>query len=337
MTRTFLITKLAAVAFADMPNDIDTDLPVAPPTAPVPLTLLPITDALADPTTSVRWSVLNSFLSSLNLQLITRCRSAITERGQERDADADSDKLSIDERNDADDAAGANGGCYSRGTLAEANAAYQGNPLPVRASTIARHLACIRAFAHIQQEDLKLSNATPYVPRSLWESIDFLRSQMPTNILPSDPAIRVAAQLTGQSAEVCARVRNQGMADERARLELVAPEMVAMGDDLTGHYEPDAQEVENSFSALPGHIQVNLYACVVNAYATAYNSAFKKLLTRGNILAAGDMTIALAQQRRALLTHNMLVTKHATALGEFESIGGQLKELKLITPPAILA
>jgi hypothetical protein len=323
--RTFFIPKETQMsqALESIANDIDTT-PKAPPT---PLTAA-LTEILAEPITSVRGGILASFTSSLNLQLVTRCREAIRQRAR-----AHTDQVEVptlDERNEADDAAGANAGCYEKGTIDEANAAYAGNPLPMPAAQVAQRLGIIRAFCHMQQESLRTNNIVPFVPRPLTESIDWLLTQLPVNSKPTDPAVLVAMELTGLSADVVVAMRNAGHASERAELEAMAPEMVALGELLTSAYKPDAQAVEEAFDSLPPQIMVNIYISAINACVSSYNNSFKRVVMRGDAAAAGDMVIAKALYTRGLTTLSNICTKHAAELSEFESRGGMLKEVKRI-------
>jgi hypothetical protein len=323
--RTFFIPKETQMsqALESIANDIDTT-PKAPPT---PLTAA-LTEILAEPITSVRGGILASFTSSLNLQLVTRCREAIRQRAREHTNQVEVPTL--DERNEADDAAGANSGCYEKGTIDEANAAYAGNPLPMSAAQVAQRLGIIRSFCHMQQESLRTNNIVPFVPRPLTESVDWLLTQLPINSKPTDPAVLVAMELTGMSAEQCVAVRNAGHASERAELEAMAPEMVALGELLTSAYKPDAQAVEEAFDSLPPQIMVNIYISAINACVSSYNNSFKRVVMRGDAAAAGDMVIAKALYTRGLTTLSNICTKHAAELSEFESRGGMLKEVKRI-------
>ena len=340
-------------AFADIPSE-DLAAVTAPKPKEVPLTAA-FTEILSEPIASVRGGILASFTSSLNLQLVSRCREAIRQRGKERDERAEEEGTpGIDQRNEADDAAGQNAGCYGgehvinpqfegRGVtnwnkgyrrndveLDEANGAYAGNPVPMSAAKIAQQLGIIRAYCHIQQEKLRTNNLVPFVPRPLTESIEWLRSQLPTDSKPTDPAILVAMQLTGMSAEQCVAVRNAGHASERAELEAMASEMVALGDLLTSAYEPDERAVEEALESLPPQIKVNLFISALNGCVSTYNNAFKKVVMRGNAAAAGDMTIAKSLYQRGHRTLAQMCNKHAADLAEFESRGGMLKELKII-------
>lgn len=347
--RTFFIPKETQMsqALESIANDIDT----TPKPAPVPLTAA-LTEILAEPITSMRGGILASFTSSLNLQLVTRCREAIRQRAREHTDQVEVPTL--DERNEADDAAGANSGCYGgekindpqfegrgstnwnkgyrRGdtTVDEANAAYAGNPLPMSAAQVAQRLGIIRSFCHIQQESLRTNNIVPFVPRPLTESVDWLLTQLPVNSKPTDPAVLVAMELTGMSAEQCVAVRNAGHASERAELEAMAPEMVALGELLTSAYKPDAQVVEEAFDSLPPQIMVNIYISAINACVSSYNNSFKRVVMRGDAAAAGDMVIAKSLYTRGLTTLSNICTKHAAELSEFESRGGMLKEVKRI-------
>lgn len=291
----------------------------------IPLTAT-LTEILSEPITSVRSGILVSFTSSLNLQLVTRCREAIRQRAR---AHTDQTEVpTLDERNEADDAAGANAGCFDQGDVNEVNAAYAGNPLPMSAAQVAQRLGVIRAFCHMQQESLRTSNIVPFVPRPLTESIDWLLTQLPVNSKPTDPAVRVAMELTGLSADEIVNMRNAGHASERAELEAMAPEIVALGDLLTSAYEPDAQAVEEAFDSLPPQIMVNIYISAINACVSSYNNSFKRVVMRGDAAAAGDMKIAEALYTRGLKMLSNLCTRHTAELAEFESRGGMLKEVK---------
>lgn len=317
-------------AFADLPSD-DLEQVTKPEAKPTPLTVA-LTELLSEETKTVRYSLLSSFVSSLNLQLVTRCREAIREQVRERnDRKADDDATpSIDERNEAEDAAGINAGCYGAGDVDEANANYAGNRLPMKASQVVQRLGIIRAYCHEQQEAIRSNNVIPFVPRPLSESIDWLRSQLPTSTLPTHPAVLVAMQLTGMTAEQCVAVRNAGHASERAELEAMAKEMELMGESATDKFKPDAIAVEEAFDSLPPQIKANVYISAINACVSCYNSAFKKVVMRGDAAAAGDMVIAKSLYERGLTTLKQLCLKHAAELGEFEARGGLLKEIKRI-------
>lgn len=313
------------------------------PTEPVTAAF---TEILGESIPTVRSAILQSFVSSLNLQLVTRAREAIRERNKPRDQrQAEDDNTpSIDQRNEADDQLGDNGSCYGgehvddpqfaggyrRGELSydEANANYAGNRLAMPAAEIVKRLGIIRAFCLQEQEALRSNNVVPFVPRPLQESVDWLLSQLPVNVKPSDPAILVAMELTGMSAEECVAVRSAGHASERAELEAMAPEMIAMGNDATTHYKPDAQACEEAFDSLPAHIKVNLFISALNGCVSCYASAFKKVVMRGNVIAAGDMPIAKSLYKRGLVTLNQMSAKHVGELTEFMERGGSIKELK---------
>ena len=68
----------------------------------------------------------------------------------------------------------------------------------------------------------------------------------------------------------------------------------------------------------------------INACTSNYNNSFKKVVMRGNAAAAGDMVIAKSLHERGMRTLTHLAAKHAAELAEFESRGGQLKEIKRI-------
>jgi hypothetical protein len=288
-----------------------------------------ITEILSEPTFTVRSSILFSFIGSLNLQLVNRCRAALRER-----AAGHTDESTIptlDERNEADDAAGDNAGCFEQGPIDEVSAAYAGNPKPMNASQIAMRLGAIRSFCHQQQEAMKSNNVVPFVPRSLYDSIDWIKSQLPTNSKPTDPAILVAMKLTGRSAEQCVAVRNTGHASERAELEALADEIVSLGEGYTVNAFADAQAVEEAFDSLPAHVKVNLYISAINGCVNSYNGSFKRVLLRGDAAAAGDMTIAESLYKRGLTTLQQMCRKHAAELSDYEARGGKIKEVARIS------
>jgi hypothetical protein len=318
--RIFFIPKETQMtqALAPVVDKIDT----------TPLTAT-LTEILTEPIVSVRSGILVSFVSALNLQFITRCRAALRERAR---AHTDQTEVpTLDERNETDDAAGTNAGCYDQGNVDEVNAAYAGNPRPMSAAQVAQRLGIIRAFCHMQQESLRPNNIIPFVPRPLTESVDWLLTQLPINSKPTDPAVRVAMELTGLSAEEIVNIRDAGHASERAELEAMAPEMVALGELLTSAYAPDAQAVEEAFDSLPVQIRANILISAINACVSSYNNSFKRVVMRGDAAAAGDMPIAKALYTRGLKTLSNLCTKHAAELAEFESRGGMLKEVKRIS------
>lgn len=326
MTTHTLPKNAMAAAFeqALLADPVDTTLEqhVEQETESTPVTAS-FTEILSDPTPSVRFSVLQSFASSLNLSLIAQVRQTLREDVATRDDQAD-DTTSIDQRNEADDDAGINDRGYNDKSLE-----YMGNRAPMSASQIAKRLGAIRAFVLEQQALTHMSTVTPFVPRSLQESIDFLRSQMPVNSAVSDPAILVLAKVTGKTPEACVTLRNALMKVELEALDKIAPQLVATAEGLTHKANTDYEYIERCFDELPAPVKVNLYTSAINALATAYNSAFKKVM-RGNATAAGDMTIAEAVQKRALVYLEQLMLKHATELGEYESRGLMLKEVKRI-------
>lgn len=337
--RTFFITKPTVTTnqepitmnatIIDLPND-DLDTVASAPAVPAPLTAC-LTEILGETIPTVRSGILVSFVSSLNLQLVLRCREAIRQRAQQRDERNDDETPSIDQRADADDAAGLNSGCYDQGTVEQAAGDYAGNPLPLSAFEVAKRLAVIRSFCHAQQESLRPNSVIAFTPRPLSESIDWLRSQLPVNTKPTDPAILVAMQLTGMSAEQCVAIRNAGHASESAELEAVAAEVISLGETLTSGFVPDARAAEDAFDGLPAQLKANVMISAINACVSCYNSAFKKVVMRGNAAAAGDMVIAKSLHERGMRTLKQLCVQHQAELSEFEARGGMLKEVRTLS------
>jgi hypothetical protein len=106
------------------------------------------------------------------------------------------------------------------------------------------------------------------------------------------------------------------------------PAVVALGEELTSHYEPDEIAVEQAFDSLPVIAQVNLLLTAANACTTVINSSLKALLRRGRVSAAGDVVIGRQLHSRTIETVRVLALKHEREIAELYERGGQLKDLK---------
>ena len=287
-----------------------------------------LTDILSTDTPSVRMAVLNSFVSSINIALVSACRQHVRygdiAAPAQREAHADEiehpdDQFAggIDHFGDtadhADEAKAIND--YAT-TLA-------GNKIRMPALQVAKHLGMIRSYVLDLQAMLNSERA----PRPIGESIDFLLSKLPTEVDPNAPHIKVLAEVAGITPEVAALMAGEANRQERQQLMTDANEIIDLAVSLTDCNAFSDELCEQAFDALPPVNQINLFTAACNALVSAYAGAFKKVL-RGKIVAAGDMPIAKAMYVRGVTELKALKVKWTTDVADFEDNGGNLKELK---------
>jgi hypothetical protein len=331
--------------------NLDTDTPAV---VELPKTIT-LSELFSYDVPSVRRQVLNSFVSSLNLSIVTRLRDYLADKRKVPHRDTwgygtNDDEIdpTIDSRNEQDDALGQNAGCYSQGTVDEANAAYAGNPLPPNNFEIAKALCVIRSYIHIQQAMLQqkvipdflhgaIRAITPkaeiaFTPRSLNESVDWLIANTPQEVDVTDEAVKLAHAALGGVVKL-----EQVTALKNAELKTVRemyPQVVALGEELTSFYAPDEQAVEEAFDSLPVIARLNLLLTAANSCTSLINNSLKNLLRRGQVSAAGDITIGRNLHARCVTTLQQLASKNDREVTELYERGGQLKELKTLSLPA---
>ena len=307
-----------------------TTINAALPTPPVASMLkASFTDILSERVSSVRASILNSFMSSLNLQLIAQCRrhvqfgdrsAAVITRG--RDAEVPTIDMANELMQDED---------VRRFDKYFGNISGQNVELdPIETAQL---LGFIRKYVlDIQRTD---NIARPsWEPRALSESVEFLVSQLPTEVSVTEPHIKVLAATMRKPVEMVAKMASAANTQELDRLLNDVPDILSLaeklseGDDFAdeGHL---AEAVERALSSLPPITQINLFTSACNAITTAYNAAFKRVL-RGRASEAGDMVVCEELLRRATLQRDTLLKQYASEIYEYEDRGGEIKALKTI-------
>jgi len=203
-------------------------------------------------------------------------------------------------------------------------AAISGGKVRVPAGEIAKQLGRIRAFALKKAFEANTARA----PRSLWESVAWMVDQMPTEALPTDPAVKVIALMTNKPVEVVCAMRNNMFATDRQKLVKAAPKIIGLAEQFSEDVV-DAEMAEQAFDALPGIVQINVMTSACNALVSVHTRGFKQVL-RGRASAATDMALAEAIYARARVHRERLLLAHATDVADLEDAGGALKELKRI-------
>lgn len=288
--------------------------------------LVSLTELLAEKDHEMRRDMLRSFISSLNIRLVNAALRVITER-RIRDEQG---LPSIDQRNEADDEAGQNSGCFDGKTLDEVSAEYAGNRRPMSAAEEFKRLAAIRNFALACEEAVHPSTFIPYAPRPVADTIKFMCTSYAPERSASDPGIRACAAAIGADPELMAElatITDKSTAERRiARLKTHADEIVTEIDSMTvGEY--DEQAIEEIFDSLPAQTQWNLYVSAANSVAKAFTAAFQGAM-RGRPECISALAISRDLHARAMNTLEQLADDHAADLADAASRGAFLAQPK---------
>lgn len=304
------MSKTVQVPAGTMSNDVK---PVQPELQVTTLTAS-LTEILGTSDPAVRGAILDSFMSSINLALLSQCRAEVfygTNRPltQGNGIDAANERLIEEQERKFDNMF----------------ASISGNKERAPAIDVATALGGIRSYCLEQQMSLNPNRE----PRPLYESLSFMLDQMPTTSSANDSAVKAIALVTKKSVESIVAAQAHLFMSERQKLIDAAPDIIALGNRLSDCKYGDEQSCEEAFDKLPAITQINVFTSACNAIVSAYNRAFKQVL-RGKAAAAGDMVLAEDLYHRAVNYRTSLLTKHASEVDDFESRGFDIKELKRI-------
>ena len=293
----------------------------------VPKTAM-FTELLSDPDPQIRNDVLFSFEGSLNWSLMSYARMVIAKR---RIRNEDDETPSIDARNEAEDAEGKNSGCYSQGDLEQASAEYAGNRVAMPADQIVKHLAVLRRFVHMKQEEAHRNPLVPFTPRPMSETVDYIIKTQLAPVTADTIKIANAAKELNIPAKIMADIQNAQSHNDRERLMLMRDEIIELIDSACSGMAPDEQMVEEALDSLPAHIQYAQYAAVLNGYANAFLSATRRYLGgRGTqaLDALGAIPLIRNMHTRGMETLRRFAQRHADELMDYGARGGKLRDVR---------